>query len=97
MKIYKFRIERSSNAGFFRNLLSKILYIPLRTFIGKSIEQGSATSVYAAIHPSMKDKGGYFLANCKIKENSSAITDETSKKLWELTEKMTKEKYPFKE
>jgi len=66
----------------------------------KTIEQGAATSVYAAVSPDLNGKGGFYLEDCA----ESTIPPETSPfagwavhakdteaatKLWELSEKAT--------
>jgi hypothetical protein len=68
----------------------------MRGLVGKSMKQGAATTVYAAVHPSLKGKGGLYLNNCGIDSSSEfASKDENLEKLWKLTEELTKEKYPF--
>lgn len=55
----------------------------------KSIPQGAATSVYAAISPDLKGIGGKYLADCAIGNPGKHVQDvETQKKLWELSERL---------
>eukprot|EP01080_Neovahlkampfia_damariscottae_P001843 gene1843-985_t len=93
--IIRTEIGRSNSTGFFDSLFSKMIEEPLRFFMGRSIHQGAATTVYTAVHPSMKEKGGFYLENCQIKPFTSAVTDEAADKLWKLSEELTGEKYPF--
>ncbi|DBA97802.1 TPA: hypothetical protein ACH3X3_012673 [Trebouxia sp. C0006] len=57
-------------------------------FLGKNVEQGAATSVYAATAPELNGKSGAYLADCKIATPSVQAQDaELAKKLWAVTEK----------
>ena len=68
----------------------------LGVFLWKSIEQGAATTIYVATAPELKGKTGEFFNDCEIEETrEDLINEENSKKLWEITEKETKIKYPF--
>jgi len=62
----------------------------------KSMEQGAATSVYCATSSSLEDiRYGYF-SDCNITESSKATKDVAlSNKLWSLSEKLTRQRYPF--
>lgn len=63
--------------------------------IGKTIPQGSATTLYCAIHPDVKEGGKYY-EDCNLsKAIDYSNNEEEQKKLWELSEKETKTKYPF--
>lgn len=56
---------------------------------GKTIEQGSQTTIYAAISPKLEGKGGLYLADCEIAQPAPhSVNPERAKKLWELSEKM---------
>jgi NAD(P)-dependent dehydrogenase (short-subunit alcohol dehydrogenase family) len=67
----------------------------------KTIPQGAATSVWAACHPALADKGGIYLEDCQIavaaKENVNggfmpyAADKALAEKLWLLSEEMIKE------
>ena len=55
----------------------------------KSVQQASATTVWAATAPHLHTHGGAYLADCQISAASSAATDpDTAAALWELSEQM---------
>ena len=66
--------------------------------VSKSIEQGAATSVWAATAPELEDKGGLYLENCAEALPFSrdlprgtgvmphALDPEAARKLWDLSE-----------
>jgi NAD(P)-dependent dehydrogenase (short-subunit alcohol dehydrogenase family) len=61
----------------------------------KSIPQGSATSVFAAVHPELKGKGGLYLDDCNVAESSEYAKDEKEQlKLFDLSEKVTGVPFP---
>jgi NAD(P)-dependent dehydrogenase (short-subunit alcohol dehydrogenase family) len=72
---------------------------PLTNFLGpiflKSIPQGAATSIYVAIHPNLKGKGGLYFSDCNELESSEYSRDEgEQKKLFDLSEKETGISFP---
>ena len=73
----------------------------------KSVEEGAATSVYAATAPELEGEGGAYLENCSLAkivpethENDGvrdfAINPQKAKQLWELSEKMIKDHIAFR-
>lgn len=62
----------------------------------KSVEQGAATSVWAAVAPELADKGGIYLENCQIGKpavqgadsgvESYALDATAAERLWALSE-----------
>ena len=64
----------------------------------KSVEQGAATSCYAAAAPELEGKGGVYLEDCHVanvddaSENSGvrsyAVDPQRAEKLWQLSEEM---------
>ncbi|KAF3915611.1 hypothetical protein ABW21_db0207998 [Orbilia brochopaga] len=67
--------------------------IPL---IEKTLQQGTSTHVVAAFDPEIKNANGKYLADCIIADHrvkDYAADKENAKKLWELSEKLTGEKY----
>jgi NAD(P)-dependent dehydrogenase (short-subunit alcohol dehydrogenase family) len=53
----------------------------------KSVQQASATTVWAATAPRLRANGGAYLADCQISTASSAATDpDTAAKLWDLSQ-----------
>lgn len=60
----------------------------------KSIEQGVATIVVAAIDPRIVSQSGAYLANCQVEDvYEYAKNPEQVEKLWELSEKLVGEKF----
>jgi NAD(P)-dependent dehydrogenase (short-subunit alcohol dehydrogenase family) len=66
----------------------------------KSVEQGAATSVWAAVAPELENKGGLYLHDCSIGEpitpsseflkgyHAYALDTENAKKLWTVSEEL---------
>ncbi len=51
------------------------------------MEQGAATTVWAATDSALATHGGALLADCAVAEAAPEATDpETAKQLWELSE-----------
>ena len=58
-----------------------------------SEKQGAATSLYAALSPKLEGVSGKYLRNSKvIKSTKQSYNEETAKQLWELSERLLKEK-----
>jgi len=64
---------------------------PLKTPV-----QGAQTTVFTAVAPNIEKYSGMYFADCKVKENPNPMAGdkEAAKKLWELSEKLVKEKFP---
>ena len=70
----------------------------------KTVEQGAATSCYAAAHPELAGRGGIYLEDCNPAERvpadsnlrggvrDFAIDPEQAERLWQVTEEMLVEK-----
>lgn len=60
----------------------------------KSVEQGVATTIVAAIDPRIVSQSGSYMANCQIEDVSDYAKDPTQvQKLWDLSEKLIGEKF----
>ncbi len=58
-----------------------------------SEKEGAATSLHAALSPELEGKGGKYLKNSKvIKSTKQSYNEETARELWDLSEKLLKEK-----
>jgi WW domain-containing oxidoreductase len=58
----------------------------------KSVEQGAATQVYAATHPSLRDVTGEYLASSNVATPREDANDpELARKLWDASEKIAAE------
>jgi len=70
--------------------LSKFLYTVGKPFM-KTIEQGAATSVWAATGTDLEGRGGLYLADSVIAESTDAAKNmEDAARLWELSVKLVK-------
>ena len=69
----------------------------------KSVEQGAATSVWAATAPELADKGALYLENCQIAVPAEpgqsggieayALDPETAERLWKLSEQLVGQQF----
>ena len=69
----------------------------------KTVEQGSATSVWAATSPELEGEGGLYLEDCQIAEAASGDSDKgveayaldtnTADRLWQMSESMVGETF----
>jgi len=62
----------------------------------KTVEEGTSTHIVAAFDPSIKDESGAYLADSHVDEasrNPYAASEESGKKLWELSERLVKQKF----
>ena len=63
----------------------------------KTLEQGAATSVWAAIAPELDAQGGTYLADCQVTDQHApwARDPEAAERLWALSEKLVGEEFPL--
>ncbi len=74
---------------------------PGEELVLKSVEQGAATTVWAATAPELAEKGGIYLENCKIADpaqpgssigvESYALDKDSADRLWALSERLVGE------
>lgn len=68
----------------------RFLLVPL---FFKNAKQGAQTSIYCAVEEGLEAQSGNYFTDCALKEPQPlAKDDEMAKKLWELSEKMIKDK-----
>lgn len=61
--------------------------------ISFSTLQGTATTMYVAVHPSLKGVTGKYFDHCnETKPSKLAVDGELGKKLWQFTEEIIAEK-----
>ncbi|KAB5531445.1 retinol dehydrogenase 13 [Coniochaeta sp. 2T2.1] len=61
----------------------------------KTLTQGAATLLAAALDPALKERRGMYIADCQVEEAFAYSQDpEAARKLWELTEELVGEKFP---
>ncbi len=63
----------------------------------KTVEQGAATSVWAATAPELDDQGGTYLADAEVTEDHApwARDPESAARLWTLSEELVDQKFDF--
>jgi NAD(P)-dependent dehydrogenase (short-subunit alcohol dehydrogenase family) len=63
----------------------------------KTLEQGAATSVWAATAPGLEDQGGTYLADCRVTDEHApwARDPESAARLWTLSENLVGERFPL--
>lgn len=63
----------------------------------KSLAAGTATTLYAALDPSLVEHSGAFLSDCTIYNDTPmaphAVGEDKEDKLWALSEKLIGEKF----
>jgi NAD(P)-dependent dehydrogenase (short-subunit alcohol dehydrogenase family) len=60
----------------------------------KTLEQGCATSIVAAIEPEIERESGKYLNDCNVEEVPEyARSEENAEKLWDLSEKLVGQKF----
>lgn len=71
----------------------------------KSVEQGAATSTWAATSPELEGRGGIYLEDCQVAEPATpgsgggvegyAVDPEAAERLWSLSEELVGERFSF--
>jgi NAD(P)-dependent dehydrogenase (short-subunit alcohol dehydrogenase family) len=63
----------------------------------KTVEQGAATSVWAATAPELAGRGGTYLADCEVTDEHApwALDPDSAARLWTLTEALVGERFPL--
>ena len=71
------------------NVLARGAWTVMGPLFLKSIPEGAATQVWAAVHPDTADYNGEYMADCNIAKSSAEGADsELAEKLWQETEKI---------
>ncbi|KAF7151619.1 hypothetical protein RHSIM_Rhsim02G0232400 [Rhododendron simsii] len=62
-------------------------------YMGKNLQQGTATTCYVALHPQVKGVSGEFYSDCNLAKRSALAKDEElAKKLWDFSLSLTNTK-----
>jgi NAD(P)-dependent dehydrogenase (short-subunit alcohol dehydrogenase family) len=63
----------------------------------KTLEQGAATTVWAAVTPELETQGGTYLADCGVTDEHApwARDPESASRLWTLSEALVEERFPL--
>jgi len=57
----------------------------------KTVEQGSWTTLVAALYPIYQTEGGLYFRDCKpVAPNAASLDEQNAKKLWDISEVLTK-------
>jgi hypothetical protein len=59
----------------------------------KSLQQGCATTLVAALDPSIESESGAYLWNGNVRDEQPWTAEEDQQKLWDLSERLTGEKF----
>jgi NAD(P)-dependent dehydrogenase (short-subunit alcohol dehydrogenase family) len=78
-----------TNLGRHMNPVARTLFGAVEPLFLKSPEQGAATQVYSAVHPSVAEVSGAYFADCNVKApRSDAENPELARRLWEKSEEI---------
>ncbi|KAI8569614.1 hypothetical protein RHMOL_Rhmol02G0291400 [Rhododendron molle] len=62
-------------------------------YMGKNLQQGTATTCYVALHPQVKGVSREFFSDCNLaKQSALAKDEELAKKLWDFSLSLTSTK-----
>lgn len=82
----------ATNLGRHLGPLAIAAFRVARPLVLKTVEQGAATQVYAATHPSLRDVTGQYLASSNVATPRRDANDpDLARKLWEASEKIAAE------
>lgn len=59
----------------------------------KTLQQGCATTLVAALDPSIEGESGAYLVDADIAQLKATVTVEDEKRLWDASEKLLGEKF----
>lgn len=76
-----------TNLGRHMGSIANVVFGVVGPLVLKSVEQGAATEVYAAVHPRMAAVSGEYLADCNLQKPRADAEDAAlAKRLWEVSE-----------
>jgi len=86
-------LTRYIDEKWYFRIPNQVIFGPLLRVFGKTPLQGAQTTLYCALEDHEKLVSGGYYSDCKIKsENPVARSEETGKKLWEVSEQLIKAK-----
>lgn len=81
----------TNNVGVLQWKLVKLLTFPIKFIFFKSARQGAQTTIRLAVDPELENVTGKYFADCELDDVSDAAKDDgAAKKLWEISERLTK-------
>jgi WW domain-containing oxidoreductase len=76
-----------TNLGRHMPAIANLAFGLVGPLVLKSVAQGAATQVYAAVHPGTANTSGAYLADCNVARPSAAAEDPAlARRLWEASE-----------
>jgi retinol dehydrogenase-12 len=82
-------IWREVKQGFSFMTILFTLFTPFFYVITKNSQQGSQTIIHCAVDDSIPENNGKYFAECKVAKCApQALNQESSRKLWEISEKL---------
>jgi WW domain-containing oxidoreductase len=82
----------ATNLGRHTNVVARVGLGLVGPLFLKSVGQGAATQVYAAVHPGMAGVSGHYLADCNVARARADADDAAmARRLWEVSEKILAE------
>ncbi|MRH90735.1 SDR family NAD(P)-dependent oxidoreductase [Nocardia sp. SYP-A9097] len=83
-------LSRYMSHDDFKHMRTLTSRTPGRLANPKAIDQGAATTVWAAVAPELERRRGAYLSDCAVSRAAPHATDpETAQQLWELSTKLT--------
>ena len=78
-------------------LFGKIFVATFGTFFAKSPKLGAQTSIYCAVTSGLEEHAGKYFSDCNVASTWNKACDDEgqAKKLWEISESMTKIAFPL--
>jgi WW domain-containing oxidoreductase len=78
-----------TNLGRHMNPVANVLFGAIGPVFLKSVPQGAATEVYAAVHPAVAGTNGAYFADCNVaKSRPDADDPALAARLWKVTEEI---------
>ena len=78
-----------TNLGRHTNRVFMFFFGLLGPLVLKSVQQGAATAVYVATHPSVATRSGEYFADCNVAKASAIAGDAVmAKRLWDVSEQI---------
>ncbi|XP_033125924.1 retinol dehydrogenase 14-like [Anneissia japonica] len=81
----------NTNLGRYFPWWLHIIFTPLKWLFFKTATQGAQTTIQCAVAGELTGVSGHYYGNCKEEPwDKAALDDDAAKKLWEVSEQMTK-------
>ena len=77
-----------------KHWLWKVLIRPIYPLAAKTVVEGAQTAVHLALSPELESVSGKYFSDCRqTKPSMKAMNDNTAKHLWEVSERLTGQKF----